>query len=84
MSGSDTSYGHLRSGRARAAMRGVFWSAVSGFAPAAVSAGVFTLTSRFLMPADFGLVALAASIAMLSSAAAPAGFVQSRAPAAAA
>ena len=37
MSGSDTSYGHLRSGRARAAMRGVFWSAVSGFAPAAVS-----------------------------------------------
>ena len=76
MSGSDTSYGHLRSGRARAAIRGVFWSAVSGFAPAAVSAGVFTLTSRFLMPADFGLVALAASIAMLSSAVAPAGFGQ--------
>jgi O-antigen/teichoic acid export membrane protein len=69
-------YGHLRSGRARAAVRGVFWSAVSGFAPAAVAAGVFTVTSRFLTPGEFGLVALATSIAMLASAIAPAGFGQ--------
>ncbi|MCT7373972.1 lipopolysaccharide biosynthesis protein [Chelativorans salis] len=69
-------YGRLRSGRTRAAVHGVFWSALSGFAPAAVAAGVFTVTSRFLTPAEFGLVALAASIAMLASAVAPAGFGQ--------
>ncbi|MDZ5696163.1 lipopolysaccharide biosynthesis protein [Chelativorans sp. M5D2P16] len=69
-------HGRLRSGRARAAVHGVFWSALSGFAPAAVAAGVFTVTSRFLTPAEFGLVALAASIAMFASAVAPAGFGQ--------
>ncbi|WP_163272928.1 lipopolysaccharide biosynthesis protein [Chelativorans alearense] len=69
-------YGRLRSGRARAALHGVFWSALSGFAPAAVAAGVFTVTSRFLTPGEFGLVALATSIAMLASAVAPAGFGQ--------
>lgn len=69
-------YGRLRSGRTRAAVHGVFWSALSGFAPAAVAAGVFTVTSRFLTPAEFGLVALAASVALLASAVAPAGFGQ--------
>jgi teichuronic acid exporter len=69
-----TAYAHLRSGRRQAAVRGVFWSALSGLVPAAVSAGVFTVTSRYLTPAEFGLVALAASIALLASAVAPAGF----------
>lgn len=73
---SDDDYRHLRSGRRRAAVRGVFWSALSGLVPAAVSAGVFTVTSRYLTPAEFGLVALAASIALLASAVAPAGFGQ--------
>jgi teichuronic acid exporter len=72
----DEDYSHLRSGRRRAAVRGVFWSALSGLVPAAVSAGVFTVTSRYLTPAEFGLVALAASIALLASAVAPAGFGQ--------
>jgi len=70
----EADYGHLRSGRKQAAVRGVFWSALSGVVPAAVSAGVFTITSRYLTSAEFGLVALAASIALLASAAAPAGF----------
>lgn len=73
---NDETYSHLRIGRAKAAVRGVFWSAVSGFAPAAVAAGTFTITSRFLTPGEFGLVALAASIALLASAVAPAGFGQ--------
>lgn len=72
----EASYGHLRSGRKRAAVRGVFWSALSGVVPAGVSAGVFAVTSRYLTPAEFGLVALAASIALLASAIAPAGFGQ--------
>ncbi|TAM99090.1 MAG: lipopolysaccharide biosynthesis protein [Rhizobiaceae bacterium] len=72
----QAAYGRLRSGRTRAAIHGVFWSALSGFAPAAVGAGVFTVTSRFLTPAEFGLVALAASISTLASAIAPAGFGQ--------
>lgn len=67
-------YAHLSSGRTRAAVRGIFWAALSGFGPAAVAAGVFVVSSRYLAPAEFGVVALAASIAMFSSAVAPAGF----------
>ncbi|MHB2264601.1 lipopolysaccharide biosynthesis protein [Aliihoeflea sp. PC F10.4] len=64
----------MSSGRTRAAVHGIFWSALSGFGPAAVAAGVFVISSRILTPAEFGIVALATSIAMFSSAIAPAGF----------
>lgn len=67
-------YAHLSSGRRRAAVHGIFWAALSGFGPAAVAASVFVVSSRYLTPAEFGVVALAASIAMFSSAVAPAGF----------
>ncbi|WEX08173.1 lipopolysaccharide biosynthesis protein [Chelativorans sp. AA-79] len=69
-----SSFGHLRAGRARAAVRGVIWAGLNGFAPAVVAAGVFTLTSRYLTPAEYGLVMLAASISFFASAIAPAGF----------
>ena len=67
-------YGHLQSQRSTAAVRGAFWAAINGFAPAAVGAVVFVISSRFLIPAEFGLVALAASIAVVGTAIAPAGF----------
>ncbi len=68
------SYQHLKTGRAKAALSGVIWSSFNSLAPAAVGAGVFTITSRFLSPSEFGIVAFAASIAGFASAVAPVGF----------
>ncbi len=73
----DRQFAHVRTGRAVAAIRGALWSILSVFAPAAVSALVFTLTSRVLGPAEFGLVALAGSIGTLGSALVPAGYGES-------
>jgi teichuronic acid exporter len=70
----DRSLDHIRSGRSGAAVRGVVWSVVSSFAPAAFGILVFMATSRVLGPAEFGIVAFAGSIATLGTAIAPAGF----------
>ncbi|MCO6049155.1 lipopolysaccharide biosynthesis protein [Mesorhizobium sp. RP14(2022)] len=69
-------YAYLSTGRAKAAVGGAIWAALGSFAPAIVGAAVFTVTSRFLTPAEFGLVALAAAIAALGSALGPGGFGQ--------
>lgn len=74
ISGSDSSLSHLKAGRSRAAVHGVLWSTLNSIAPSAVSAGVFLATSRVLLPAQFGLVALAVNIATVASAIVPAGF----------
>lgn len=66
--------GHVKTGRAAAAMRGALWSMLSSFAPAAFGIVVFMATSRVLGPAEFGIVAFAASIATFGMAVAPAGF----------
>ena len=66
--------GHVKTGRAAAAMRGALWSMLSSFAPAAFGIIVFMATSRVLGPAQFGIVAFAASIATFGMAVAPAGF----------
>ena len=66
--------GHVKTGRAGAAMRGAMWSMLSSFAPAAFGIVVFMATSRVLGPAEFGIVAFAASIATFGMAVAPAGF----------
>jgi teichuronic acid exporter len=66
--------GHVKTGRAAAAMRGALWSMLSSFAPAAFGIIVFMATSRVLGPAEFGIVAFAASIATFGMAVAPAGF----------
>ncbi|WP_375450189.1 lipopolysaccharide biosynthesis protein [uncultured Devosia sp.] len=71
---SQASLDHISSGRSSAAVRGAAWSVVSSFAPAAFGILVFMATSRMLVPAEFGLVAYAASIATLGTAIAPAGF----------
>lgn len=61
-------------GRSVVAFRGVFWSAFSITVPAAVNFLVFLLTSRMLSPEDFGVVALAVTVAMLVAALGPVGF----------
>jgi len=71
---ADSRLDHLRAGRASAAIKGTFWSLVSSFAPAALGFLVFLATSRVLSPAEFGIVAFAASIATIGLAVAPAGF----------
>ena len=71
---SDTRLGQLKSGRASAAIKGTLWSLVSSLAPAVLGLLVFLATSRVLSPAEFGIVAFAASIATIGLAVAPAGF----------
>jgi teichuronic acid exporter len=66
--------GHLKTGRSVAAIRGAYWSAVNAIVPVAMNSGVFIISSRFLTPNDFGIIALAVSIVMLVSAIAPASF----------
>ncbi|NML32436.1 lipopolysaccharide biosynthesis protein [Paraburkholderia antibiotica] len=56
------------------AFRGVFWSALNIAVPTAVSLLVFIVTSRLLKPADFGVVALAATIAAAAAILVPSGF----------
>jgi O-antigen/teichoic acid export membrane protein len=53
---------HLSSGRARAAMFGALWSFLNIAVSTLLAAGVFLVTSRILLPDDFGAVAFAASI----------------------
>jgi O-antigen/teichoic acid export membrane protein len=53
---------HLSENRSRAALRGAFWSALDTLIPTALNSLVFVVTSRFLLPQDFGLVALAFAI----------------------
>lgn len=65
---------HLKTGRASAAIKGTLWSLASSLAPAALGFLVFLATSRVLSPAEFGIVAFAASIATIGLAVAPAGF----------
>ncbi len=71
---SDRRLDQLKSGRASAAITGTLWSLVSSLAPAALGLLVFLATSRVLSPAEFGVVAFAASIATVGLAVAPAGF----------
>ncbi len=53
---------HLSAGRARAALLGVLWSFLNTAVSTLLAAGVFLVTSRILLPDDFGAVAFAASI----------------------
>lgn len=65
---------HLSTGRARAAMYGVLWSILNIAMATLLAAGVFLVTSRFLLPADFGAVAFAASIITIVAVLIPTAF----------
>lgn len=67
-------YSQLQTGRSKAALLGAIWSGLNALVPAVVGAAVFTITSRALDPAAFGLVALAVTVTSFTSILAPSGF----------
>lgn len=67
-------YGYITAHRGRAAVRGVFWSALNTLMPTVLSGLVFIVTSRYLLPKDFGLVALTTSIVAFGSGFGPTAF----------
>jgi teichuronic acid exporter len=70
----DIVFEHLSENRSRAALRGAFWSALDTLIPTALNSLVFIVTSRFLQPQDFGLVALAFSIVSFAAGLGPTAF----------
>jgi len=71
---NEIAYAHLSSRRSIAALRGLLWSTVNAAVPTISASLVFVMSSRYLVPAEFGLVALAGGLAALASAFAPGGF----------
>lgn len=65
---------HLTHGRSQAAAKGVIWSAATAAIPSLLNGAVFLVTSRFLAPSDFGLIALALSVVSFFTSLAPAAF----------
>lgn len=70
----DPKYAHLTTKRSSAALLGAFWSAINSFVPTLLNSLVFVVSSRYLMPHDFGIVALTASVISMAGAFAPAAF----------
>lgn len=68
----DSKYAHINTRRSSAAVRGAAWSAINSFVPTLLNSIVFIVSSRYLMPHDFGIIALAVSAVSLASAIAPA------------
>ena len=73
---SDNTLRHATSGRSRTAFYGVLWSLLNTMTPTVVGLLVFVATSHTLGPADFGVVAMAASATTIAGALIPAGFGQ--------
>jgi teichuronic acid exporter len=67
-------FSHLTHGRSQAAAKGVMWSAATAAIPSLLNGAVFLVTSRFLAPSDFGLIALALSVVSFFTSLAPAAF----------
>lgn len=65
---------HLSENRSRAALRGAFWSALDTLIPTALNSIVFIVTSRYLQPQDFGLVALAFAVVSFAAGFGPTAF----------
>jgi len=57
--------------RGKLAIKGAIWSTVNSATPTLLSSLVFIITSRYLMPHDFGIVALSVSIVSFASALTP-------------
>jgi len=72
--GDDEIFSHLDRARSTAAVRGALWSAVNSIIPTVLNGAVFIVTSQFLAPNDFGLVALAVAIVSFANAFAPASY----------
>lgn len=72
--GHGVGLAHLSSGRARAALWGVAWSFVNVGVSTLLAAVVFLVTSRILLPEEFGAVAFAAAIISLIAVVIPSAF----------
>lgn len=70
----DIVFAHLTENRSRAAVHGAFWSVLDTLIPNALNSAVFIVTSRYLLPHDFGLVALALSVASFVGSVGPTAF----------
>jgi teichuronic acid exporter len=68
----DSKYAHVKTKRASAALIGAFWSAINAVVPTTLNSVVFIVSSRYLLPHDFGVIALALSLVSFASAIAPA------------
>lgn len=68
----DSKYAHVKTKRASAALIGAFWSAINAVVPTLLNSAVFIVSSRYLLPHDFGVIALALSLVSFASAVAPA------------
>ena len=67
-------FAHLSENRSRAALRGAFWSALDTLIPTALNSLVFVVTSRYLQPQDFGLIALAFAVVSFAAGFGPTAF----------
>ncbi|MGB3315422.1 MAG: oligosaccharide flippase family protein [Albidovulum sp.] len=67
-------YAHPGTGRSRAAVLGVLWSALHTAVPTLGAGLVFFVAARYLSPVEFGVVGLAASIVAFVTALAPGAF----------
>lgn len=71
---SQSATSHLRSGRSMASVMGLLWNVSNIGVTTLLSALAFAFTSRVLGPAEFGAVALAASVVAISASIVPTAF----------
>jgi teichuronic acid exporter len=72
--GDDIVFAHMTENRSRAAVHGAFWSVLDTLIPNLLNSAVFIITSRYLLPHDFGLVALALSVVSFVGSVGPTAF----------
>lgn len=70
----DIVFAHMTENRSRAAVHGAFWSVLDTLIPNLLNSAVFIITSRYLLPHDFGLVALALSVVSFVGSVGPTAF----------
>lgn len=68
---AESKYAHVKTNRSELAIRGAGWSFLNSIVPTLLNSAVFVVSSRFLTPQDFGIVALVASFVSFMAAFAP-------------
>lgn len=68
---AESKYAHVKTNRSALAVRGAGWSFLNSIVPTLLNSAVFVVSSRFLTPQDFGVVALVASFVSFMAAFAP-------------
>lgn len=71
IAGSESKYAHVQTKRSSLAVRGAAWSFLNSIVPTILNSIVFIVSSRYLTPQDFGIVALVASFVSFVTALAP-------------